>query len=144
MSQEEKKLQDILKLLGQSKSEIEEWYNVQSKINSGLESYIDGIREVGELNDDIKTITKQINKIQKEGGKLSKEKIAFLEIERAKIIKNRDLLKEAIKDANKFSMASTAAFAGATSTSFASAAAAIAAAAAAAAALVAVLPDPTT
>jgi hypothetical protein len=113
MSPEEKKLQDILKLLGQSKSEIEEWYNVQSKINSGLESYIDGIREVGELNDDIKTITKQINKIQKEGGKLSKEKIAFLEIERAKIIKNRDLLKEAIKDANKFSMASTAAFAGA-------------------------------
>jgi len=107
---------ELLKLLGQSKSEMQEWYELQKDINSGMDGYIDGVRQVSELSKDLKTIKSNIKELQKDQNKLSgkelklsKQKIAYLELEYSKIEKNRDAVKQAIKESNKWSMAAGAA-----------------------------------
>jgi hypothetical protein len=107
---------ELLKLLGQSKSEMQEWYELQKDINSGMDGYIDGVRQVSELSKDLKTIKTNIKDLQKdinkgtvEEQKLTKQKIAYLELEYSKIEKNRNAVKQAIKESNKWSMAAGAA-----------------------------------
>jgi hypothetical protein len=107
---------ELLKLLGQSKSEMQEWYELQKDINSGMDGYIDGVRQVSELSKDLKTIKSNIKDLQKdinkgtvEEQKLTKQKIAYLELEYEKIQKNRDAVKQAIKESKKWSMAAGAA-----------------------------------
>jgi hypothetical protein len=103
--EEEKRYKELVKILGKAKSEMEEWYDLQNKINSGLDGYIEGIKDVSKLNSDIKNINKQINELSKDNSEISKKRIAFLELEKKRIEKNRDLLKGAIKDAKKWDMA---------------------------------------
>jgi hypothetical protein len=103
--EEEKRYKDLVKILGKAKSEMEEWYDLQNKINSGLDGYIESIKDVSKLNSDIKNINKQINELSKDNSKISKKRIAYLELEKKRIEKNRDLIKDAIKDAKKWDMA---------------------------------------
>lgn len=116
MTPDEKRLEKILEALGKGKSELQKWYDIQSDINSGMDGYIRGVKQVSDLTKDLKTINENIEELKKKQVgltgdelKLSKQKIAFLQLEYAKIEKNRDAIKAAIKDSKKWSMAAGAA-----------------------------------
>lgn len=105
-------LAEQLKLLmQQAKSDSREWYEIQSEINSGLEGYIEGIKKVKTLSKDLQTIDKNINDLKakqvgatKEELKVVEARIAFLLEEKEIIKKNRDLIKEVVKEAKKWDM----------------------------------------
>ena len=62
MTPDEKRLEKILEALGKGKSELQKWYDIQSDINSGMDGYIRGVKQVSDLTKDLKIMMKlQIN-----------------------------------------------------------------------------------
>lgn len=112
MAKQDDEFEKRLAAFLRGKDSLREWYEIQQNINSSLDGYIDGIKDVGKLTSDIKNVKSQIKELEKDSSKEAKEKIAFLKLEEQQLIKNREVIKGAIKDANKLNIIGGAAIAG--------------------------------
>ena len=95
-----------------------EYARLQDEINSGLEGYIEGVKNIKKLQKDLKTAGENLNKLKaeekrlsnaitdedKEKLKLTKARIALIESEVEKIKKTKEYYTEIVKDAKKWDM----------------------------------------
>lgn len=108
----DEQLKAFQKALAKARAEFKEMYNIQKEINSGWDGFTKGVKDVSNLTSDIKNINKQILALDKDKTKEGRLKVAALEEELKVLVKNRDVIKQTLKDANKFKMATAAGLGG--------------------------------
>jgi len=108
----EEELKAFEKALAKARAELKEMYNIQKEINSGWDGFTKGVKDVSNLTSDIKNVNKQILELEKDQTEEGKLKVAALKKELALLEKNRDVIKQTIKDVNKFKLAGGTAMAG--------------------------------
>jgi predicted nucleic acid-binding Zn-ribbon protein len=108
----DEQLKAFRKALAKARAEFKEMYSIQKEINSGWDGFTKGVKDVSNLTSDIKTVNKQILQLEKDQTEEGRLKVAALKEELKELKKNRDVIKEALKDANKFRMATAAGLGG--------------------------------
>lgn len=108
----EEELKAFEKALAKARAELKEMYYIQKEINSGWDGFTKGVKDVSNLTSDIKNVNKQILELEKDQTEEGKLKVAALKKELALLEKNRDVIKQTLKEANKFNMATAAGLAG--------------------------------
>lgn len=103
-----------------------EYAKIQSEINSGLEGYIEGIKNLSKLKKDLQTVDKNIAELNDKISSLAnattqedlkrkkilEKTLEILEKERSVLEQTRKTTEEIVKNAEKWKMTSTAAVAG--------------------------------
>jgi predicted nucleic acid-binding Zn-ribbon protein len=108
----DEQLKAFQKALAKARAEFKEMYSIQKEINSGWDGFTKGVKDVSNLTSDIKNVNKQILQLEKDQTEEGRLKVAALKKELKVLEKNRDVIKEALKDANKFRMATAAGLGG--------------------------------
>ena len=107
----EAKMNSTLNVFKGVTDEAERWYEYQKDVNSGLDGYIDGVKKLSKLKDDLSNIEEQIGKLkQKQVGATAEEndlyeaRIVYLKKQYELINEQREALKGAVKEAKTLKM----------------------------------------
>jgi hypothetical protein len=121
MSEDElKKQQELLNKIQKTfkdiSSDAERWYNYHKDVNNNLDGYLKGVKKLSDLGNELRVIEEDIlnlkakeKKASKEEKEIIQERLSLLEKEKNNLEKKRAILKEVVKDANKWNMAIKAA-----------------------------------